>query len=604
MNIHALYHRPKSEYCYAYAQDDVRVTLRSAKGDVERVTLFYADPYRLHVKSHKEMELRFSDDLFEYYTASMAMASNRICYYFLIQGGGQEVILNQIGLMEKEQGERMGANPQAQVAFTYNYVNEADIHETPEWVRDSVFYQIFPDSFRNGNPYNDPEGTVPWGTKTTEHSVKGGDLDGIIEKLEYLEELGIDCIYMTPIFHGGSNHKYDTIDYFEIDPAFGTKETLRKLVGKAHEKGIKVVLDAVFNHSGHRFPRFQDVVKQGRESKYVDWFYIHTFPLPEPDDLVKKQDEYVAEKGVYWDWEIDPQTGKSIIPYRTFANAPQMPKLRTSNPEVREYLLRVAEYWITECDIDGWRLDVAPEVDHAFWREFRKVVKAAKPDAYIVGEIWREAQAWLQGDQYDAVMNYLVGEACKLYFAKAEISAQQFKEQISGNLMTYSWQVNEVMMNLLDSHDTERFIHNTDSYDKVLLAFGFVFGFVGAPFIYYGTEIGMEGGPNPDNRRCMIWDEEKWNTEILEKMKALIKVRKDHIALRRGEFAWRHEYEDMVVFERQHDEENVLVFLNNSAAPRTVELPDAYSGGTELFSNSTLDRTLSIAPYGYAYVRQ
>ena len=205
-----------------------------------------------------------------------------------------------------------------------------------------------------------------------------GTLKESLNILDYLEELGINGIYFTPIFHAYSNHKYDTIDYREIDPQFGTKETLKTLIEECHKRNIRVMLDAVFNHSGYYFLPFQDLLEKGEKSKYKDWFHPHSFPLK----------------------------GGERPNYETFGFFESMPKLNTANPEVKKYLLEVSAYWIEEFDIDGWRLDVANEVDQPFWREFRKTVKNIKPDLYILGEIWHDSMPWLRGDQFDAVMNY------------------------------------------------------------------------------------------------------------------------------------------------------------------------------------------------------
>src|SRR5699024_5658775 len=201
---------------------------------------------------------------------------------------------------------------------------------------------------------------------------------GIIKHLDYLVDLGINGIYFTPIFKAHSNHKYDTIDYMEIDPQFGDKSTFKELVKACHEKGIRIMLDAVFNHSGYYFSQFQDVLEKGENSKYKNWFHIKDFPI-----------------------QTDP-----VPNFDSFAFTSHMPKLNTEHPDVKQYLLDVATYWIKEFDIDGWRLDVANEVDHQFWREFRTAVKSVKQDVYILGEIWHDSMPWLQGDQFDAVMNY------------------------------------------------------------------------------------------------------------------------------------------------------------------------------------------------------
>ena len=272
---------------------------------------------------------------------------------------------------------------------------------TPEWARHAVFYQIFPDRFANGDPANDPENTQPWGTPPSTHNFMGGDLQGIVDRLDYLAELGIGALYLNPIFQATSNHKYNTFDYLRIDPHFGDLATFHRLIAAAHGRGIRVVLDGVFNHCGRGFYAFHDVMENGGNSPYLRWFQIDRFP-------------------------INPYDGERPANYRTWWDFRSLPKFNTGHPPVRRYLLDVARYWI-EQGADGWRLDVPNEIaDHDFWREFRAVVKAANPEAYIVGEIWNDATPWLDGTQFDAVMNYLFRDLCRDFFARDTLRADAF----------------------------------------------------------------------------------------------------------------------------------------------------------------------------------
>ena len=236
----------------------------------------------------------------------------------------------------------------------------------------------------------------------------GGDLLGIIKKLNYLEDLGIKGIYLTPIFESVSNHKYDTTDYMKVDKYFGDESILRELITECHKRGIKIVLDAVFNHCGIGFAPFQDVIEKGRESEYFEWFYID------------------GDKVLF-----DP------INFQAFGFVPYMPKMNTSNPGVKAYLYEVIKYWTEEFDIDGWRLDVSDELDHEFWRGFRKLVKSINPQAIIIGENWHNAYNWLMGDQFDSVMNYSLTKLCLDYFATSEINARTFMYEISSLLIRY-----------------------------------------------------------------------------------------------------------------------------------------------------------------------
>ncbi len=538
MNLHAIYHRQKSNYCYAYKKDEIHIRIRAAKGDLSKVVLVYGDKYELHKKTKElEMKLACSDKDFDYFTAIVNPPNNRLSYYFVLESNNKKYFYTEWGVLNEVLEDEIHLH-----FFNYPYAHEIDIHKVPEWVKDSIFYQIFPERFNNGDKSIDPEGVEEWGGVPQRHNYFGGDLKGIMEKLIYLEELGVNAIYFTPIFEANTNHKYDTTDYMKIDPHFGDKEILKELVKEAHKRGIKVILDAVFNHCGYLFTPFQDVVKRGEDSPYYNWFHINKWPL-----------------------EKNPPS------YEAFAFEYHMPKLNTQNPEVKEYILNVAKYWIEEADIDGWRLDVANEVDHEFWREFRKVVKEAKADAYIVGEIWHNSLPWLMGDQFDSTMNYPFTGACMQYFAYNNANHKEFTELINNTMMRYTRQVNEVMFNMVDSHDTSRFLNKCGGdIRKLRLAVAFTLTYVGTPCIYYGTEIGMDGGEDPDCRRTMEWDRSKWNIELFDFFKALIQLRKEYKALRRGSFEWIETNNDVIGYIREMEEERILVLMNNNEAEKNI----------------------------------
>ena len=532
MNLHALYHRPKSNYSYCYDLKKVHIRLRAAKQDLDHVTLIFGDKYEWNKKKQKDMQLLCSDELYDYFAAEVEPEYGRLAYVFELAKDEEKLYFTEWGAVKEMKEQEV-----YQHFFQYPYMHESEIHVVPQWVKDTVFYQIFPERFFNGDAEINPDNISPWNSKPEPASFFGGDLKGIIEKIDYMESLGINGIYLTPIFESPTNHKYDTIDYFKIDPHFGDLSTLKELVQKCHAKGIRVILDAVFNHSGYLFEPFLDVVKRGADSPYFDWFHIHKWPFDVED---------------------------SSSSYDAFAFASNMPKLNTQNPKVREYLISVAKYWIEEADIDGWRLDVSDEVDNEFWRAFRRAVKSVKPDAYIIGENWLNSLQWLMGDQFDAVMNYPFTRSCLQYFAYNNISAAQFKSYINTIQMNQTQQVNEVMFNLLDSHDTARFLTLARcNKNSLKLAAAFQLAYVGAPCIYYGTEIGLEGAGDPDCRRTMEWNEANWDQELLNYYKSLISIRKNSEALRRGTFRWMDAKDDMVAFERKAGKERAIIILNN-----------------------------------------
>ncbi|MBR6941498.1 MAG: glycoside hydrolase family 13 protein [Fibrobacter sp.] len=348
----------------------------------------------------------------------------------------------------------------------------------PAWVKDAVFYQIFPDRFCRSSRYKAVGKFVEWGSNPTRENMFGGNLAGITDKLEYIASLGVTALYLCPIFKSNSNHRYHTVDYFEIDPVLGTLKDFDRLVKKAHKLGLRVILDGVFNHCSRGFFQFNSLMELGRNSPYVDWFHVHGWPL-------------------------HAYSGKPN--YDCWWGFPALPKFNTDNPDVREYLFSVGEYWMKR-GIDGWRLDVPNEIDDdSFWQEFRRRIKAINPEAYIVGEIWDEPSRWLKGDQFDGVMNYPLRRAVLAYlFDEKPINLAEFAKRLREAFPAGRF---GVPMNLLGSHDTIRLASlPCSNLQRVKLALAILFFLPGAPCIYYGDEIGMEGGKDPDNRRSFPWD--------------------------------------------------------------------------------------------------
>jgi len=467
--------------------------------------------------------------------------------------------------------------------------------QTPEWVKDAVFYQIFPDRFAQSARVPKPSKLQPWGSPPTIHGYQGGDLLGVVERLDYLADLGITAIYFNPIFRSAANHRYHTHDYYQVDPMLGGNAALRELLDAAHGRGIKVVLDGVFNHASRGFFQFNDILENGPESAYLDWFTIE-------------------------DWPLRPYGSKQPN-YHCWWGNPALPKFNTDTPAVREFLWDVARYWI-EFGMDGWRLDVPGEInDDEFWREFRRRVRAANPEAYIVGEIWDEADRWLQGDQFDAVMNYGVGRAALGFFAAAtfdrnykpggfrlhEMGARQFVREIDRLMKRHPWPITQAQLNLLDSHDTARFITQAgDDRSALRLAIQFLMTIPGAPCLYYGTEIGMAGGPDPDCRRAFPWDQTAWDYELLALVKQAIAVRQAHPALRRGQFERYYASDDVCTFGRRLPDDAAVVAFNASHEARAFNIDigdllpdgamtDTWSGSTVRVSNGIM-RHVTLAP--------
>ena len=435
---------------------------------------------------------------------------------------------------------------------------------TPEWVKDAVFYQIFPDRFAKSEAVPKPSNLEPWDSLPTTYGFKGGNLMGVVEHLDYLEDLGITAVYFNPIFQSAANHRYFTHDYYQVDPILSSNTAFRRLLDEAHQRGILVIRVGVFNHVGRGFFQFNHTRENSHASPYVAWFHVKGFPL----------NAYSGQPN-----------------YQCWADAPALPEFNTDNPQVRKFIFDVARYWI-EQGIDGWRLDVPFCIDDIFWQEFRHIVKAANPEAYIVGEIWGEATRWLQGDQFDAVMNYLFTRTCIGFFVGDRLDGElvagmdyapipsldtlAFAQYIKELLALYPWEVTLAQLNLLDSHDTARFLTLAGGDVSALkLAILFQMTYPGAPCIYYGDEIGLEGGRDPDCRRAFPWDEARWDHDLLAFFRRAITLRHEHVALRRGRYLHLHadDQHGVYAFGRQEEGETLVVVLNNSPTSYHLDVP-------------------------------
>lgn len=411
----------------------------------------------------------------------------------------------------------------------------------PIWVQDAIFYQIFPDRFFNGIPNAKSPYLQAWGSEPTTNGFMGGDLNGIIQKFDYLLDLGINAIYLNPIFSSAANHRYHTNDYYKIDSTLGSLADFKVLIDVAHSNNVKVILDGVFNHTGRGFFAFNDILENGPQSRFIDWYHVNNFPL-------------------------NAFSGGQAENYQAWWNLKDLPKLNTSTPAVRKYLMGVARYWI-EQGADGWRLDVPSEIDDdGFWEEFRTVVKMANPDAYIFGEIWTSDPRWVGGKHFDGLMHYPFREAV-LMLLNGQLSLIEFADRIENFLTLYPRENIFGMYLSLGSHDTRRLMNKLDgSIDKLKLAYLIQFAYPGAPAIYYGDEIGLDGGKDPQNRKAFPWAEEEWNNDLRKYIQRLISVRKMRPALRRGEFKriYLEEAGDVYAFARIFDDESVLIAINTS----------------------------------------
>lgn len=510
MNKEAVFHKMDKEYAYALSDNKFLIKIKVKKDDVKSVKLYYCDKYLRKYKTkqgrlyHKEMSKVFSDELFDYYEVEIDIDVICLRYFFkFIDNNNGVVYYGNYRFSQKifnDIGEMFDLSQQVRVE---------EIFDIPCWAEGAIVYQIFPDRFSRTN--QDTSGIWYEPPKKYSRTLYGGTLKGITQHIDYLKDLGIQVIYLTPIFKSESDHKYNTDDYMQIDPDFGSEEDFKELVNTCHKNNINIILDGVFNHSGFMFAPFQDVLKNQENSRYKDWYYIRKFPV-----------------------EIDFSSKTRRKPnWLTFAYAAPMPKLNTSNTEVRKYIFDVATKYL-KLGIDGWRLDVADEISHDFWKDFRKVVKSVNKDALIIGEVWYESTPWLLGDEYDTVMNYEFSRDIGLIVNDKSYKCSDFVNDISFLLGRVHKKVRNTLWNLIDSHDTPRFITSSKSKKKLMFALALQMVLPGMPMIYYGDEIGMEGKGDPDCRRGMIWDETRQDHKLLNYYKKWINIRKNSKALQKG----------------------------------------------------------------------
>lgn len=491
MNEYAIQHVTESKYCFAVDGNTVRLRLRIDGADrPDKIDVVYGGKYTFaKQRDAVEMKRTYTDRLFAWYTAEIALRDVRFVYIFRITENGEVRYFSEDGLTDKFDYELSYYN-----CFQYAYLNDCDILKPIEWMKTARFYQIFVERFDIGDAEGDKSYiNLKWGGIPNPKSFAGGDLRGIINRLDYIKGLGINCIYLTPVFKSVSNHKYDISDYYEVDPMFGDNAVLKELIDGAHALGMKVVLDAVFNHCSEFLPQFQDVKKNGEKSPYADWFVINSF---------------------------------KPFSYECFAACEYMPKFNTGSAGARKFLTDIGKYWVQEYGIDGWRLDVSDEVSHDFWKQFRREIKAVKPDCILLGENWHDANVYLHGDEFDGIMNYAFTKACLDFYAFGRFTPKEFAEKLNELLMRNTDTVNIMMLNLLDSHDTDRFLTRVKGdVNKLMSALAVMFFYVGAPCIYYGTEIALEGGYDPDNRRCMDWNRAQEQTPLKSLIKELAKLK-------------------------------------------------------------------------------
>lgn len=530
---------PWLEYRHTTPEGDVVIRLRTGRDNFEHVAVRVTNPYTFpdpwSAAQEYVMTVAYRDDLFDFYEAHFHWNDPRMKYIFLLYAdGGRSFKLDGTGL-------RAGSECFDDISESFAYPYAYPAEPMPDWARGGAGYQVFPDRFRReGEP---EEGLEPWNSDRVQSEFRfGGNLNGIRAAVPYLKELGVTMIYTTPIFKSDSAHRYNIFDYYQVDPLLGTKEDLKALCDELHQNGMRIVLDGVFNHCGLGFEPFMDAKEKGEKSEYFDWFFFD---------------------------------GSESCGYRTFSHEPYMPKLNLKNEACSDYFLKVGEYWLTECGIDGWRLDVSSEVWPDFWRKYHAMMKRVNPESLMVAECWDDSREWLtQGDMFDSTMHYVLSRNIWKRFCYHNISLPAFDAAVNDAAMMYPQHTQDVLWTFLGSHDTERALTRAGGDVRMLRGASFFqFTFMGTPIIYYGDELAMAGGPDPDNRRSMRWDDVDGN-ETLAHYRKLTALRASHEALRIGAFrTWYTDQNGLYAYERFTYSERLLCVVNTSTDTITAQLP-------------------------------
>jgi Glycosidases len=554
MDRSAILHIPLSQYAFVNSEKEITIRIRAKKKELKKCTLYFGD--RVCKQSPMEftslpMSITAEDELFDYYETTFESPYTRVCYFFKLEDD-KEWFYYYSNQFTKElpdfiiQGKLMDERSEY---YQYPFLLRDEVVDVPEWFKNAIVYNIFPDSFATSKRYISCKGIeVQRSDGTICKSRLGGTIKGVLENLDYIENLGFNCIYLNPIFTAGEYHKYDVLDYYHIDPCFGTNEEFRQLVDRVHEKGMHIVIDGVFNHCSWKFFAFEDVIKEGEGSNYKDWFYDVTFPVARP------------------------QSDEEIPAYSCFAYERKMPKLNTSNRAVKDYFVAVGRYWIHEFKIDGWRLDVANEIDRNFWREFRNGVKEENPEAVLIGEVWENSEIWLRGDIFDSTMNYDFRKHCLDFFALDKFNAEQFGAKINQMYLRYSTNICNGQLNLLDSHDVARFLSLcNEDMKRWKQALVFLMLTPGVPSIVYGDEKEITGIEEIEYRQPMAWGKTENTQEDF--IKKLISLRREYL-----EYDAKFRYhsiktnDHVVFFSRSGKERSVRIVLNASEQEYNLKL--------------------------------
>lgn len=500
----------RADYPWQFVEGRICHLKVQSRESIASIIVFYGDPFCYVPNSMKQpvlvcKEMPCTTELpgRNVYTTDIPMATHKLRYHFVITlSDGTCVFLSESGVTAPLEESQLRP-------FFVPYVYEENHPVAPMWAEHFVWYQIFPDRFCSDNNEQKTIEFVP-----SRENFYGGTLKGIQSKIPYLRNLGVQGIYLNPVFSSMSNHRYDTMDYGKIDARLGTEQDLRNLSDAIHAAGMRLMLDGVYNHCGWDNPIWQDVKVNGRNSKYYHWFCIYDDEHLLTQDLADFSDKRMKEDPVY----------------ECFAFAANMPKWNTANPEVRQYLIDQALWWTKTCKIDAWRLDVPDEVNKQFLHEFRNAMKMYNPDIYVIGEIWQDAAPWLRPMLYDGTMDYPLYFIIRDYVFGKKDSLDAFAERIARWYLSVPECTRPRQWAFCSNHDLPRTMHLSKGDESAVKTAYFLSTVLGGNLnIYYGEEIMMDGGEDPANRGAMDWTKPECNPDALKYLQELIKLKRECI---------------------------------------------------------------------------
>ncbi len=537
-SIKKVYFDNERRYINPVQKSEIYLSIEFEKNDIEDVEL------QANASSIQKSVLEFNNTIL--YRFHVFTEAEVLKYRFLIHDN-EEIIYGFNGTEEFFEFD-----------FNHPIISYFDI---PAWSKGRIYYQIFPDRFRNGDTSNDPEGTYSWNGPHNRNSLSfgfyGGDLRGVIDSIDHLEYIEVEAIYFNPIFEAQTPHKYDTTDYLKIDDSFGNEEVFSNMIEALHESDIKVILDGVFNHTGTEFFAMKENFLKQEKSNYLDWYYIKSFPIK-----------------------------KSTESYEGWHGYADLPQLNNENTEVRAYINQVIGKWMS-FGIDGWRMDAVDQLPETYWSALYENIKNIDQEALVVGEFWRDATSYFEDPSFDSVMNYIFRDAAIAYAKGGR--AINFVNTTNAYIDKYPPQVLHGLWNLLGSHDTERILTALgEDTHRMKLAVVLQMTFIGSPLIYYGDEIGMTGTTDPFCRVPFYWDDSKWNMEILDLYSQLAELRKESNALRKGDYTVLYADESVLIYERCYKSESVIIALNSKDSQIEIEY-DLYGNYRDILTGESFD---------------